>query len=63
MIFAALGLGGFGLYLLLRGDGPARIMGLILIAAGAGLGFLFWVAIAVERPEAALPPQQPVEIA
>jgi drug/metabolite transporter (DMT)-like permease len=55
MILAALAIGAFGLYLLVRGDGQARILGIILILVGGLLGFLFWVAVAVERPDTAQP--------
>jgi hypothetical protein len=53
MILAALAIGGFGLYLLVRGDGPARMLGVILVLLSGLLGFLFWVAVAVERPDTA----------
>jgi cation transporter-like permease len=52
MILAVLGLGGIGLWFLIAGDGPARLVGLALIAGAALFGFLLWVAIAVERPAA-----------
>jgi cation transporter-like permease len=50
MILAVLGLGGVGLWFLIAGDGPARLVGLALIGVAALFGFLLWVAIAVERP-------------
>jgi tellurite resistance protein TehA-like permease len=53
MILAVLGLGGVGLWFLIAGDGPARLVGLALIGLAALFGFLLWVAIAVERPAAA----------
>ncbi|MFO7920077.1 hypothetical protein DZD18_10445 [Rhodobacteraceae bacterium W635] len=58
MILTALAAGLFGLYLLIMGDGPARVFGLLLIFAAAVFGFLFWVAIYVDLPppEAAGPP-------
>ncbi len=59
MIFMILGFMGFGLYLLIKGDGPARIVGVLLIAIASVLVFLFWVALAVERPQAE--PQDPTE--
>ena len=59
MILAALGLGGIGLWFLIAGDGPARILGAGLIAVAGLLGYLVWVAIAVERP--ALAPLPAVE--
>jgi hypothetical protein len=51
MILAALGLGAVGLWFVIAGDAPARVLGLLLIAAGAALGYLFWIALTVERPE------------
>ncbi|PIV73891.1 MAG: hypothetical protein COW55_11430 [Rhodobacteraceae bacterium CG17_big_fil_post_rev_8_21_14_2_50_65_11] len=50
MILTALAGGVFGLYLLVRGDGPARFVGILLIIAAALFGFLFWVAIYVDLP-------------
>lgn len=46
-----------GLYLLIMGDGPARLVGVVLILVAGLFGFLFWVAIYVELPpvEAYLP--------
>ena len=46
-----------GLYLLIMGDGPARLVGVALILLAGLFGFLFWVAIYVELPpvEAYLP--------
>ncbi len=40
----------FGLYLLVMGDGPAKLVGVILILVAGAFGFLFWVAIYVELP-------------
>ena len=54
MILAVLGLGGVGLWFLIAGDGPARLVGLALILVAVLFAFLLWVAIAVERPSAAL---------
>lgn len=56
MILAAMGFAGIGLWFLIAGDGPARIVGVGLLALAAGLAYLVWVAIAVERP--AMAPQQ-----
>jgi cation transporter-like permease len=39
-----------GLYLLIMGDGPAKLVGVILILVAAVFIFLFWVAIYVELP-------------
>lgn len=39
-----------GLYLLIMGDGPAKLVGVILILVAAAFTFLFWVAIYVELP-------------
>lgn len=50
MILTALAAGGFGLYLVIMGDGPARFVGVLLILAASVFGFLFWVAIYVELP-------------
>lgn len=50
MIIAVIGLGGIGLWFLIAGDGPARLVGLALMALAALFGFLLWVAVAVERP-------------
>ncbi len=50
MILAVLSLGGIGLWFLIAGDGPARLIGLALIGLAGLFGFLFWVAVAVERP-------------
>ncbi|MDG4649513.1 hypothetical protein P6F26_13805 [Roseibacterium sp. SDUM158017] len=58
MILAILGLGGVGLWFLIAGDGPARLVGVLLIALAGVFGFLLWVALEVERPspsDAALP--------
>jgi cation transporter-like permease len=62
MILAVLGLGGIGLWFLVAGDGPARLVGLALIGLAVLFGFLLWVAIAVERPAAstALPLEREV---
>jgi hypothetical protein len=43
-------LGGVGLWFLIAGDGPARLVGLASSVLAALFGFLLWVAIAVERP-------------
>jgi hypothetical protein len=56
MILAILGLGGIGLWFLLAGDGPARLVGLALIALAGLFAFLLWVAVWVERPAAAQSP-------
>jgi hypothetical protein len=62
MIVAALGLGAVGLWFLIAGDAPARLLGLLMIGAGLALGYLFWVALAVERPEpGAAPPARSEE--
>jgi cation transporter-like permease len=50
VILAILGLGGVGLWFLIAGDGPARLVGIGLIAVAALFAFLLWVAIEVERP-------------
>jgi hypothetical protein len=50
MILAILGLGGVGLWFLIAGDGPAKLVGLALLALAALFGFLLWVALAVDRP-------------
>ena len=52
MIIAALGLAAFGLYFLIMGDGPARFAGVLMLLVACILGFLFWVALYVERPPA-----------
>ena len=39
-----------GLYLLIMGDGPAKLVGVILILVAAAFTFLSWVAIYVELP-------------
>jgi cation transporter-like permease len=60
MILAVLGLGGIGLWFVIAGDGPARIVGLAVIAMAGLFGFLLWVAVAVERPAASIPwPNEP----
>ncbi|GEM_PF-2452013 len=53
MILAVLGLGGIGLWFLIAGDGPARLVGLALIALACLFAFLLWVAVWVERPASA----------
>jgi cation transporter-like permease len=63
MILAVLGLGGVGLWFLVAGDGPARLVGLALILVAALFGFLLWVAIAVERPSKAPPWPEATEAA
>ncbi len=50
MILIFLAFIGFGIYLLIKGDGPARIVGILLILVASAMGFLFWVALAVELP-------------
>ena len=62
MILVALGLGGIGLWFLIGGDGPARLVGLGLIALAALFGFLFWVAIAVDRPAGIIPGPRQTEV-
>jgi hypothetical protein len=52
MILAVLGLGGIGLWFVIAGDGPARIVGPGAHRDAALFGFLLWVAVAVERPAA-----------
>lgn len=52
MILTVLAAGVFGLYLLVRGDGPARFVGILLILAATLFGYLFWVAIYIDRPPA-----------
>ena len=49
-----------GLYLLVIGDGPAKLVGVILILVASVFVFLFWVAIYVELPpvDAYLPPTE-----
>lgn len=39
-----------GLYLLIMGDGAAKLVGVILILVAGLVIFLFWVAIYVELP-------------
>ncbi|MFV1874978.1 MULTISPECIES: hypothetical protein [Nioella] len=39
-----------GLYLLIMGDGAAKLVGVILILVAGLFIFLFWVAIYVELP-------------
>ena len=56
MILVALGLCGFGLWYLIAGDAPARIIGVILLAAGLGLIYLFWLGLTAERPEPGVTP-------
>jgi hypothetical protein len=60
MILAVLGLGGmWACGFSSPATGPARLVGLALIAMVAALfGFLLWVAIAVERPAEAPPMAQ-----
>jgi hypothetical protein len=53
MILAVLGLGGIGLWFLLAGDGPARLVGLLLLGLAGVFAFLLWVALEVERPDPA----------
>jgi predicted permease len=50
MILLPIAFATLGLYLLVMGDGPARLVGVILILVAALFGFLFWVAIYVELP-------------
>ena len=56
MILAALGLGAVGLWFLIAGDAPARILGILMIALGLGLGWLFWIGLTAERPVPGSPP-------
>lgn len=60
MILTVIAFAAFGLYLLIRGDGPARFVGIVLILLSALFGFLFWVALYVELPpvEASLPAKE-----
>lgn len=39
-----------GLYLLVIGDAPAKLVGIILMLVAALFAFLFWIAIYVELP-------------
>jgi hypothetical protein len=55
MILAILGLGGVGLWFLIAGDGPARIVGVVMIAIAALFGWLVWIALEVERAPAPAP--------
>ncbi|MGI3186508.1 hypothetical protein [Nioella aestuarii] len=57
MILLPIAFAFLGLYLLILGDGPAKLVGAILMLVAAGFIFLFWVAIYVELPpvEAYLP--------
>lgn len=50
MILLPIAFAFFGLYLLVLGDGPARLVGVILILVAGLFGFLIWVAIYVELP-------------
>ena len=50
MILIILAFAVLGLYLLIRGDGAARLVGVILILISAAFGFLIWVAIYVDLP-------------
>lgn len=54
MILAVLGLGLVGLWFVVAGDGPGRLVGVVLLLAGL-FGFLLWVALFVDRPGAADP--------
>jgi len=53
MILVALGLGAVGLYFLIFGDAPARVVGVVFIGIAAVFAFLMWVALTQDR--AALP--------
>ncbi|AHM04040.1 hypothetical protein roselon_01663 [Roseibacterium elongatum DSM 19469] len=54
MILVALGLAAIGIYFLVFGDAPARLVGVVFIAIAAVFAFLMWVALTQDR--AALPP-------
>jgi hypothetical protein len=56
MILVALGLGGVGLWFLIAGDAPARIIGILMIALALGLLWLFWIGLTAERPVPGNPP-------
>ncbi|MFW5655483.1 MAG: hypothetical protein ACOCYW_07540 [Roseicyclus sp.] len=56
MILVALGLGAVGLWFLIAGDAPARIIGLLMIALALGLFWLFWIGLTAERPVPGSPP-------
>jgi hypothetical protein len=51
MILAILGLGGVGLWFLVAGDGPGKLVGLLLLGLAGLFAFLLWVALEVDRPE------------
>lgn len=53
MIFAVLSLSGVGLWFLIAGDGPARIVGLLLLAVAGVFAVLVWIAVSFERPDQA----------
>ncbi|WP_262875966.1 hypothetical protein [Roseicyclus sediminis] len=57
MILAVIGFGAVGLWFLLAGDGPARLVGLVLLALAGLFAFLLWVALTVERAPASVLPQ------
>jgi drug/metabolite transporter (DMT)-like permease len=52
MIVLPLILFGFGVYFLVRGDGPARIVGVLIIVAATIFGGLMWVALNYHIPPA-----------
>ena len=62
MILVALGLCGVGLWFLIAGDAPARVLGILMVAVGLGLGYLFWVGLTAERPEPGAPPYTGPEV-
>lgn len=49
MIIVLIGFVGFGGYLLIRGDGQAKLVGVVLIGLAALFGFLIWVALYAEQ--------------
>lgn len=51
LVLAILGFGCIGLYFLIAGDGPARLVGLLLLGLAGLFAYMLWVAVAVERPE------------
>jgi len=58
MILTVFAFGAIGGYLVVQGDGPAKVAGLFLILVAGLFGFLFWVALSVELPptDASFPP-------
>ena len=63
MILAVLGLGCVGLWFLIAGDGPARLVGVALIALAGLFGFLLWVAVTAERSSASMAWPDSMEVA